>query len=303
MKDILAYLNGYVKQTDKKVLSLVSFFAAVLIFLNYHFKIYGILSSPSAFLPKFTGFLLLFTFVFSASYLLGFVVQRKAIPSSSIFYLLLIVGPAIYSAKMAFDVPLNAYQPSFSYPWDHYWRITLQWPLKALLTSLLVCMVWLGGKYGRPVAGLHPGNFDPHPYLWLLAAMAPLVVIAGMTNDFQVAYPKLNHIFFIDNFTEHPWLARMAFELSYGLDFFTVEFFFRGFLTLAFVRYVGKEAILPMAVFYCAIHFGKPLAECITSYFGGIILGVIVYHTQSIWGGLMVHLGVAWLMEAAGYFL
>ncbi|MBL7736351.1 MAG: hypothetical protein JNL51_12895 [Chitinophagaceae bacterium] len=36
---------------------------------------------------------------------------------------------------------------------------------------------------------------------------------------------------------------------------------------------------------------------------GGILLGVIIYHTQSIWGGPVVHLGIAWLMEAAGYWL
>ena len=93
----------------------------------------------------------------------------------------------------------------------------------------------------------------------------------------------------------------MLFELSYGLVFLTIELFFRGFLVLAFARYAGKDAILPVAAFYCAIHFGKPVFECITSYFGGMILGVIVYHTRSIWGGLVVHLGIAWLMEVAGY--
>src|SRR5690606_32481 len=95
--------------------------------------------------------------------------------------------------------------------------------------------------------------------------------------------------------------AKLLFELSYGLDFFTIELFFRGFLILAFLRYAGKAAILPMAAFYCSIHFGKPLLECITSYFGGLILGVIVLHSRSIWGGLIVHLGIAWLMEVAGY--
>ena len=74
-----------------------------------------------------------------------------------------------------------------------------------------------------------------------------------------------------------------------------------GFLILAFIKWAGKDAILPMACFYCTIHFGKPLGECISSYFGGIILGVVVYHTRSIYGGLLVHLGIAWLMELGGY--
>jgi hypothetical protein len=92
----------------------------------------------------------------------------------------------------------------------------------------------------------------------------------------------------------------MLYELSYGSDFFSIELFFRGFLVLAFARYAGKDAILPMAIFYCAIHFGKPLAECISSFFGGIILGVVSYHTRTILGGFLVHVGLAWLMELGG---
>jgi hypothetical protein len=70
---------------------------------------------------------------------------------------------------------------------------------------------------------------------------------------------------------------------------------------LAFIKVAGKDAILPMACFYCTIHFGKPLGECISSYFGGIILGIVVYNTRSVIGGLMVHLGIAWLMELGGH--
>jgi membrane protease YdiL (CAAX protease family) len=111
----------------------------------------------------------------------------------------------------------------------------------------------------------------------------------------------LKQVAFIDAYSTQPWWHKLLFELSYGIDFVTIELFFRGFLVLAFVRHAGEEAILPMAVFYCSIHFGKPLAECISSFFGGIILGVVVYKTGSITGGLVVHLGIAWLMEIGGY--
>ena len=97
------------------------------------------------------------------------------------------------------------------------------------------------------------------------------------------------------------WWHKLLFELSYGTDFITIEFFFRGFLVLAFVKWAGKEAILPMACFYCSIHFGKPIGECISSYFGGLLLGIVVYNTRSVFGGLMVHLGIAWMMEVAGW--
>ena len=155
---------------------------------------------------------------------------------------------------------------------------------------------WKLGGYEKPVAGFSR-TVKVKPYLLLLLAAVPLLAIAGPMDQFQATYPKVKNITFIDPYTSYDVLCRFIFELSYGSDFLTIESFFRGLVVLAFVRYVGKDAVLPMAAFYCTIHFGKPLFECITSYFGGIMLGVIVYYTRSIWGSLIVHLGIAWLME------
>ena len=80
------------------------------------------------------------------------------------------------------------------------------------------------------------------------------------------------------------WFYKLLFELSYGSDFFSVEIFFRGFLVIGFMKWAGKDAILPMACFYCTIHFGKPLGECISSYFGGMLLGIVSYNTKiNLW--------------------
>ena len=134
----------------------------------------------------------------------------------------------------------------------------------------------------------------------MLLIMLPLIAAASTQPDFLSMYPKLKTI--IENGeVENTWWQKTLFELSYGTDFISIELFFRGFLILAFIKWAGKDAILPMACFYCTIHFGKPLAECISSYFGGIILGIVVYHTRSILGGLIVHLGIAWMMEVGGY--
>ena len=126
--------------------------------------------------------------------------------------------------------------------------------------------------------------------------MIPLIAVASTQPDFLTMYPKMKAIG-----NNASWFQKLLFELSYGTDFITVELFFRGFLILAFIKWAGKDAILPMACFYCTIHFGKPLAECISSYFGGILLGIVVYNTRSIIGGLLVHLGIAWMMEWGGY--
>jgi hypothetical protein len=131
--------------------------------------------------------------------------------------------------------------------------------------------------------------------------MLPLIAAASMQPDFLAMYPKLKLIAEVYNETDLHWWHKLLFELSYGSDFIGIELFFRGFLILAFIKWTGKDAILPMACFYCTIHFGKPLGECISSYFGGLILGIVVYNTRSILGGLMVHLGIAWLMEIGGF--
>jgi hypothetical protein len=129
--------------------------------------------------------------------------------------------------------------------------------------------------------------------------MVPLIAIAATQNDFQRMYPRMQTIEYL--MQPGKGFQKLLYELSYGSDFFSIELFFRGFLVLAFAKWVGKEAILPMAIFYCTIHFGKPLGECISSYFGGIILGVVSHRTGSILGGFLVHLGIAWLMELGGY--
>lgn len=98
------------------------------------------------------------------------------------------------------------------------------------------------------------------------------------------------------------WCNVILYELAYGWDFVAVELLFRGFFVIALGRILGNSSILPMAVMYCFLHFGKPVGETISSLFGGYILGVVAYYTRNIWGGIFVHLGIAWLMELATFY-
>jgi hypothetical protein len=43
------------------------------------------------------------------------------------------------------------------------------------------------------------------------------------------------------------------------------------------------------------------MPEAVSSIFGGYILGVIALQTRSIWGGILVHVGIAWMMEAIAW--
>ena len=45
------------------------------------------------------------------------------------------------------------------------------------------------------------------------------------------------------------------------------------------------------------IHYGKPMPETLGAIGAGIILGTIAMRTKSIWGGMLIHIGVAMTMD------
>ena len=141
--------------------------------------------------------------------------------------------------------------------------------------------------------------FDWKIYALMLAIIAPLIVGASFGEDFISYYPRYFPTSEPETYNIPGWVFQLLFELCYGVDFVFTELFFRGFLIIGMIRYLGKGAVPPMVAWYAFIHFNKPLLETVGSVFGGFILGVIAYRTLSIYGGVMIHLGVAYLMEIA----
>lgn len=203
----------------------------------------------------------------------------------------------MFAGKMSFTLPTSHLAPPLAFPDGRFWTAAIHWPVKGIFLFSLMVVLWRWGKFKYPYLGL---TWKPNELAWYLKLFLyifPFLILASLSADFTQTYPRLKAVFFLESITPGYPLYFLIYELCYGTDFFTIEVFFRGFLVLAFVRYAGVNAILPMAAFYCAIHFGKPLAECISSYFGGILLGTVVYRQQSVWGGLLIHLGIAWSME------
>lgn len=148
--------------------------------------------------------------------------------------------------------------------------------------------------------GLQRKGFYPAPYLILLLGMLPLIIWASYQSDFLDTYP----IYWSDEAVGKAtglgqWGNTLIFQLAYALDFVTVELLFRGALIIGLSKIMGREALLPMVAVYCVLHFGKPMGEAISSIFGGYILGVIALYGRNIWGGVLIHVGVALLMEWA----
>ncbi|MBX2916417.1 MAG: CPBP family intramembrane metalloprotease [Cyclobacteriaceae bacterium] len=140
------------------------------------------------------------------------------------------------------------------------------------------------------------------PYIYLLAMLAPIILLASFHPSFSNYYPIYKTTNVAELWGWPSYLPALIFEFLYGLDFLNVELLFRGFFVIGLAQVLGKDAILPMVTIYCYLHFGKPMGETISSVFGGYILGTIALYTRSVWGGVFVHVGVAWLMEAGAYF-
>ncbi len=297
MKSIYSYIIDYFRGSDKRVLLSVTLLTALLVYINYHYRLDDHIRYFDSFWQKFGTRYLVSLAAFGIPYLVTMAWRKQAINPSPAFIVLLLAAPAVFSLKMELSFPLQISKDIFE---DRYWNRVIYWPLLMIITTALVRIGWLATDRTKPFYGMRLAGISWKPYFIMLLIMLPLVAAASTQADFLAAYPKLQSVTG-ESTGSLPLWKKLLFELSYGSDFFTIELFFRGFLVLGFIRWAGPEAILPMACFYCTIHFGKPLGECISSYFGGLLLGIVVYRTRSIFGGLMVHLGIAWMMEAGGY--
>lgn len=296
LQTVIHYIKDYYNQANKPLVLLISLFTAIMVFLNYHFRLDdSIRNNP------FPVKLFLWYGVFAPSFLVPYLftslLQKGTYIKDERFLLLALLAPLIFSIKMTSGFH---FQFSSDAGWNSYWNQVAYWPQLVLIIFTVLYIIWKTTDRQQPFYGMVTKAVKWKPYWLMLLIMVPLIAAAATQKDFQEVYPKLQSVQGLISDGQLSWWHQLLFELSYGTDFITIEFFFRGFLVLAFVKWAGKDAILPMACFYCSIHFGKPLGECISSYFGGILLGIIVYNTRSVWGGLIVHLGIAWLMELAG---
>lgn len=95
-------------------------------------------------------------------------------------------------------------------------------------------------------------------------------------------------------------LRYIIYEAVYLFQFYGVELFFRGFILWVLHKKLGDGAIFISSAMYYYIHFSKPPLEIISSFFGGLILCIIVMRTKSIWTGIIFHITIAFSMDTFG---
>ena len=214
-------------------------------------------------------------------------------------------SPLVILTTMAICLTLQEYfghhrQFSSLFPWDRgdeYYQLKsfAWWTAWRVGTYVVIPVLVILAMPGHRVRDYYIRfeNFPKHLWIYivLFLLILPAVVISSRFPSFLQTYPF------------YAWANRSTFDFwawqgMYALQFASLEFFFRGFVLHGLRRALGSSAIFVMAVPYCMIHFGgKPLPETIGAIFAGIILGTLAMRTRSIWGGVLIHVGVALTMD------
>lgn len=309
MKKILAYLLDYQrKHFDWKVYLSIAAFLAICIVVNYRLDFEdSIIDSYHGEPIKWLWMFLFQTFPYLAVclILLAFGKVGNWTKDRS-FWLKLVVGFGILSFDRSF-YGVDYLSDFFSPRSFHFISRCLNWASSLVVTviPLLLAYHFLEKDQPKMWYGLSLQKFDARPYLIMLGIAGVFILIGSFMADIQEYYPRFQHARVVPFLRETGWSEWMAiglYELCYGSDFLSVELFFRGYLIFAFTRTLGPYVVLPMIATYCFLHFGKPLGESISSIFGGYVLGIISLNSRNIWGGVFIHVGVAWLMEFFGWW-
>jgi len=187
--------------------------------------------------------------------------------------------------------------PADLWPW-------LWWSAGCLFVWLLVPLVLLrtlvGARPAETGIRLRGTGRDARIYLLLFVVFSPVVYLVAQRAEFQATYPFYPRLV--------AWGGRahaaqrvggdwIAFEVAYFLQFLSVEYFFRGFLTLGLKPVLGRASVLVMLAPYCMIHYHKPFLEALGAVGAGAVLGCLSWRTRTVLYGWFLHFGVALTMD------
>jgi membrane protease YdiL (CAAX protease family) len=128
----------------------------------------------------------------------------------------------------------------------------------------------------------------------MFVVMLPTVLVVSGAASFQARYP------FYQMAPGEPLAPFFwQWEFFYFLQFFSLEFFFRGFMVHGLKHRFGYYTVFVMCVPYCMIHFHKPLPEALAAIIAGVILGTLSLKSRSILLGVAIHYSVAITMDLA----
>ncbi|MCQ2243445.1 MAG: CPBP family intramembrane metalloprotease [Bacteroidaceae bacterium] len=283
----------------------VALLAVTIVIGQVYFNIYDIIIAPSY---KDGTSMLRLPLVYSTAYFLVLIptlymhgeIHRLKQWQAWIFPLILV---SIDGAGQGFDAYRQWINNAEMYNKERFYlKLVSSFFFRSIaIVFSLCCFRWLTtGKFG--LFGLKRSGKYLKTYGLIYCLLVPIFVAISFTPQFLNFYPKMNIEYCHGCFDWADWKIISLFELCYANDFIGVEGMFRGALVIGMTKWLGPRAVLPMAITYMCIHLGKPDLELCSSIFGGYILGILAYRTQHLWGGIIIHLGIAMLFEALGLF-
>ena len=280
-------------------------FVFICIFINYHFEFYNKILRPSYFSGNAVWvFPLFYSFIYFAVAIPILCMQKdhKTLRDYR-FYVKVLFFIAIYGISIGFYDYWRWQFPRFT-PLEQHFILRIIAQLKSVVfvvIPLVFVKIIFDRKKVNGFYGLSWNSKHLDAYALLLFLLIPFLIVTSFTPDFLKAYPQFRPWRYDEIFSLSVLERILIFESAYSIDFIVTELFFRGAMIIGLTAILGPKTILPMVAFYAAIHFGKPVVETISSIFGGYILGVLAYQTKHIWGGVIVHIGIALTMEVMGF--
>ena len=216
--------------------------------------------------------------------------------TTSVKIMIILVVVAVSLTLQEYVGSHDAYLRFFPDTSSKYWELWgfAWWSGWRVLGYVVIPMITLAFLPGERILDYHISFKGFWKHLWIYAVMFacifPVVVIASTTEAFRHTYPFYR-------MANRSQTDLWSWEALYAAQFLSLEFFFRGFLLQGLRRHLGANAIFVMIVPYCMIHYGKPMPETLGAIGAGLILGTLAMRTKSIWGGVLIHVGVATTMD------
>ena len=178
-------------------------------------------------------------------------------------------------------------------PWFGLYQ-QLWWGASLLLAYVVIPMLVLKFVLRDAVmdSGLRWGDTGKHKRYYFLfgGVMAVMALAASFSSTFLHTYPFYR-------LASRSVLDLFLWECLYVLQFFCVEYFYRGFLLRSLQPSFGVNSIYISSLLYLTIHLPKPFMECVGSLLFGLILCLLAMLCRSIWGGVFVHVCLAVSMD------
>jgi len=299
LKELIFFLKDhFINYSRKSFLVSLILFLGLNITIFYSFDIGPILLHISKNPFKYTGvYFLIYAYgYYTTLFWYGYIYKNPSVLSikmlTTSFFLLVILA-------MDKAVPIHKHLSEIfiSYPFVQYLsRVFSLLLLPLTLFLVIIILIWIN-NLNRKSLGLSIKALNVRPFIYIFMTIIPVVAIASFNQGFQEYYPLYKPTLASEITSIPDYIFVGIYEFVYGLNLLSIEIIFRGILVIGFIRFIGKGSVFPMITFYCFIHFDKPVMECISSIFGGYLLGIIALYTRSIMGGSILHIGMAWLME------